>query len=162
MFSATDQVYQSGNYVDMNKDGILNGRLVVDTDFVHAEATLKPARQNTAIPMGDIETAERAYYAVLKVAGASLHRDAVDERIIGYLKTLGKEGRIFKNEAEAGGQSKLNGGAAPKDTDGDGIPDDWEEKFHLNPNNAADGNTVDKASGYTYLELYLNGLVIRK
>lgn len=162
MFSATDQVYQSGNYADMNKDGILNGRLVVDTDFLHAEATLKPARQNTAIPMEDIETAERAYYSVLKVAGASLHRDAVDERIIGYLKTLGKEGRIFKNEADAGGQPQLTGGVAPRDTDGDGIPDDWEQKFHLDPNNAADGNAIDKTSGYTYLELYLNGLVIRK
>jgi len=162
MFSATDQVYQIGNYVDMNKDGILNGRLVVDTDFVHAEATLKPSRQNIAIPIGGIETAERAYYSVLKTVGASLHRDAVDERIIGYLKTLGKEGRIFKTEADAGGQSKLISAIKPNDSDGDGIPDDWEQKLHLDPNNAADASTVDKTSGYTYLEIYLNGLVIRK
>ena len=37
MFSATDYVYEKGNYVDINKDGLLNGRLVIDSDFVHAE-----------------------------------------------------------------------------------------------------------------------------
>ena len=41
MFTTTDHVYHQGNYVDMNKDGILNGRLVVDSDFVSKK--VKPA-----------------------------------------------------------------------------------------------------------------------
>jgi hypothetical protein len=162
MFSATDQVYHSGNYVDMNKDGILNGRLIVDTDFVHAEATLKTARQNTGMDLKNIETATAAFGTVLAEAGASLHRDAVDERIIGYLKSLGKEGKIFKSEVDAGGQPKLNSGTPLKDTDGDGIPDAWEKANHLNPNNAADANTKATGCQYTTLEVYLNSLVAKK
>ncbi len=159
MFTATDHVYHTGNYVDMNKDGVLNGRLVVDTDFIHAEATLKPARQNATIEDKDIETAQQTYLTVLAEAGASLHRDAVDERIIGYLKSLGTKGAIFKTEADAGGQPKLNSGAKVLDTDGDGIPDAWEVSHNLNPNNAADANTKTPGSNYTNLEVYLNGLV---
>jgi len=162
MFSATDQVYHNGNYVDMNKDGVLNGRLVVDTDFVHAEATLKPTRQNTAMDLKNIESAADAYATVLAEAGASLHRDAVDERIISYLRSLGKEGKIFKSEADAGGQPKLNSAPAPKDSDGDGMPDAWEKANHLDPNNAADGNAITAGSTYTNLEVYLNSLVPKK
>ena len=47
-----------------------------------------------------------------------------------------------------------------KDSDGDGIPDVWETKNGLDPNNASDGNakTLSK-EGYTNLEVYMNSLV---
>jgi hypothetical protein len=48
---------------------------------------------------------------------------------------------------------------APKDTDGDGMPDDWERQHGLNPNDANDGNDTD-AQGYTMLENYLNDLIL--
>ena len=44
------------------------------------------------------------------------------------------------------------------DTDGDGIPDVWEEAHGLNKNNAADGKIVN-SEGYTNLEVYMNSLV---
>ena len=40
-------------------------------------------------------------------------------------------------------------------TDHDGMPDVWETAQGLNPNNAADRNTV-ASNGYTNLENYLN------
>jgi hypothetical protein len=123
---------------------------------------LKTARQNTGMDLKNIETATAAFGTVLAEAGASLHRDAVDERIIGYLKSLGKEGKIFKSEVDAGGQPKLNSGTPLKDTDGDGIPDAWEKANHLNPNNAADANTKATGCQYTTLEVYLNSLVAKK
>lgn len=48
-----------------------------------------------------------------------------------------------------------------KDTDGDGIPDYWEEEYGLNPKKSADGKetTIDKNEKYTNLEMYLNSLV---
>lgn len=52
----------------------------------------------------------------------------------------------------------LNSTAAPKDTDGDGMPDDYETKNGLNPNDPSDGALRSK-SGFTNLEVYLNSLV---
>jgi hypothetical protein len=45
------------------------------------------------------------------------------------------------------------------DTDGDGLPDDWEKSHGLNPNDVADGNKDLNGDGYTNLEKYLNSLV---
>src|SRR5690606_33476764 len=56
-----------------------------------------------------------------------------------------------------------SGGLSPEllqDTDGDGMPDWWERKNGLDPNNASDGKDVTLCkTGYTNLEVYLNGLV---
>jgi pectate lyase len=159
MFSATDHVYHAGNYSDLNKDGVLNGRLVADTDFLQEKATLVPQKQNNpSIPV-KTETAEDAFKKVMKTAGASLHRDAVDARIIGYLQSIGKEGKIFKTEADAGGQGAIAGGTAPKDSDGDGIPDAWEKEKGLNPAKASDGNGHKLSKVYTNLEVYINSLI---
>jgi hypothetical protein len=46
----------------------------------------------------------------------------------------------------------------PKDSDHDGIPDDWETAHGLNPNDASDANGDYNGDGYTNLEKYLNSL----
>jgi pectate lyase len=161
MFTATDHVYQKGNLVDMNKDGILNGRLVTDEDFLNTGATLETKAQNTSFTVSNIEQPEVAYAKVIAQAGASLHRDEIDNRLVSYVKSLGKEGKVIKAEAEVGGQIEFKNVSALKDTDGDGIPDSWESKHHLNPKKAPDANLVNK-DGYTNLEEYLNELVAQK
>lgn len=151
LFTATDNVYHSGNYFDANKDGKLNGRLVTDSDFIKAKATILPKRTfNNNVTVDDAAT---AYQKVLAGAGASLHRDAVDTRIIGYLKSLGKEGMIFKTEAAAGGQPELPAAKPLADKNNDGIPDAWA---------AAHAGKADAADGYTPLEVYLNDLAQSK
>lgn len=45
----------------------------------------------------------------------------------------------------------------PLDTDGDGMPNSWENQQGLNPNNGSDHTTV-MPSGYTAIEEYINGL----
>jgi pectate lyase len=159
MFSETDHVYHAGNFADLNKDGVLNGRAVIDTDFVHEKATLVSKKQNNPSTAVKVESAGDAYKKVLAQAGASLKRDAVDQRIIGYLKSLGKDGKIFKTEVDAGGQPDIAAAKADKDTDGDGITDAWEKKMNLNSSNAKDASVISKATGYSKLEEYLNGLV---
>ncbi|MEO6522157.1 MAG: hypothetical protein ABIN91_10800 [Mucilaginibacter sp.] len=169
MFTSTDHVYHKGNYVDMDKDGVLNGRRVSDSDFVSKK--VKPAilvdsnSVKGATLMKEpnfkgnvkIDEAVIAYQKVMKEAGASINRDAVDTRIIGYLKTIGKEGKIFKTEADAGGQGEMAAGTAPKDTDGDGIADDWEISHKLDPKKGSDAQVIGK-DGYSNLERYLNEL----
>ena len=48
---------------------------------------------------------------------------------------------------------------APVDTDKDGMPDEWEKKNGLNPNDVRDGaqNKLDKK--FTNIEVYINGLI---
>ena len=48
---------------------------------------------------------------------------------------------------------------APLDTDGDGIPDEWEKKHNLNPDDPNDGAQYSLNKEYTNLEVYLNELV---
>lgn len=159
MFSATDHVYHRDNYTDLNKDGKLNGRLVTDKDFVDETATL--LKTPTLLPKSNlrVSSAAKACKVVMAEVGCSLKRDAVDNRIIAYFKSLGKTGQIFKTEADAGGQppvKELHSGEL--DSDRDGIPDRWENKNKLDANNATDAAKVAK-SGYTNLESYLFSLV---
>ena len=57
-----------------------------------------------------MDTVSAAYEKVVKTAGASLHRDFVDARLIAELTSLGKLGKISHNETEAGGIGKLKSG----------------------------------------------------
>ncbi len=47
------------------------------------------------------------------------------------------------------------------DTDGDGLPDAYETEVGLNPNDPADGRALTE-SGYSNLELFLNGVADRQ
>lgn len=159
MFSATDHVYQKGNYIDLNKDGKLNGRPVTDEDFLKETASL--LRQPTLLSKSNVKISHcaKAFKLVMAEVGSSLKRDAVDNRIIGYLKSLGKTGQIFKTEADAGGQQAVKQVISFKvDSDSDGMPDKWEKKNKLDPHHGTDAAKIT-ASGFSNLELYLNSLV---
>lgn len=47
------------------------------------------------------------------------------------------------------------------DSDGDGIPDEWEIEYGLDPNDSSDRNKkmIDVNGKYTNLEMYMNSLV---
>lgn len=159
MFTATDHVYQRDNYVDLNKDGKVNGQLVNDEDFIRQKATL--IKEPSALLRSNvtINAASDAWKIVMAEAGSSLKRDAVDNRIIGYFKSLGKKGQIFKTEVDAGGQPKVKAKTSKlKDTDADGIPDRWESENKLNMNDAVDAATITQ-TGFTNLENYINSIV---
>jgi hypothetical protein len=119
-------------------------------------------------------TAADAYEKVLQFAGASLHRDSFDEMMVSDTRQ-GKASHTgsgnspgFINSQDdnkpTGASStwsawpELNSETALTDTDGDGMPDEWETAHGLDPMNKSDGNVLD-ASGYTNVEVYLNSLV---
>lgn len=113
------------------------------------------------------QSAKEAYESVLKYAGASLKYDDVDKRIIANVRngdytadgSNGSEKGLIDKASDVGGWPEYKKETGPKDTDGDGIPDEWETTNGLNPKSKADGAKYTLSKTYTNLEVYLNSLV---
>jgi hypothetical protein len=160
-FAKTDHTYQSGNLLDDNKDGKLAGRPVTQEDFLHVNADV--VQQPFAAPdvPVHVDSAESIVSSIAAGAGDTLCRDSVDARLVDQLRSYGTKGKLIDDETEVGGNPATFDGKPPLDTDGDGIPDAWERRHHLDPHNAADAQRLDPETGYSYLELYLNDLAAR-
>lgn len=106
-----------------------------------------------------METAQEAYQSVILCSGASYDRDEVDARVINDVKN--NTGKIINDEAEVGGLPEILSVSRPADydTDGDGMPDAWEDANGLDKNNPNDGKYYMLTNKYTNLEVYLNELV---
>ena len=119
-------------------------------------------------------TAAQAFEKVLAYSGASLFIDEVDARYFQEAKdgTATYTGSVTKKKGRIDLVSDVNGyteenfgtGSHPEgfDTDGDGMPDEWETANGLNPSDVSDGSayTLDTEKGwYTNLEVYMNSLV---
>lgn len=104
-FKATDHVYQKGNFADTDKDGKLNGHELTTADFGGGEDAPTFVGHFTVVPLTDItvEPASAALTHVLANAGCSLHRDAVDARLVDDVRSFGTHGKIIHSEAEVGG-----------------------------------------------------------
>ncbi|WP_395703155.1 GDSL-type esterase/lipase family protein [Aquabacterium sp.] len=116
-------------------------------------------RLERPLQIGPVATtsAAVAYTQVLAWAGAALKRDAVDQRVIDEVRY--RTGRIIDSQTEVGGWPALASAPAPLDSDGDGMPDDWERAHGLDPQDASDGARIDAKTGTTPLEAYLASLV---
>ena len=90
------------------------------------------------------------------VGALAPHRDLVDERVI--QSVIDCDGRIIDSQDDVGGWPTMNEGTAPADTDGDGMPDTWENDHGLDLNDPSDGNTDRLGDGYTNVEEYINSL----
>ncbi|MDT0677594.1 pectate lyase family protein [Autumnicola musiva] len=158
------QWYFSGNHMEgveggMNKDNWRG----VDIEEVGSVENIRSEQEFKVSPVVT-HSAQEAFRMVLENAGATLpERDEVDERIVaeirGNVEITGNG--IINSQSEVGGWPKLESSSAPEDTDKDGIPDEWELKEGLDPENSKDGNEV-APGGYTNLEIYLNELVEKK
>lgn len=114
------------------------------------------------------QTAEKAYETVLEKAGCSLSRDAVDIRIVGevrngkstYKGSNGSTGGLIDTQSDVGGWPELKEAAArPQDSDRDGIPDEWETQFGLDPSDSNDARATTLVTGHTNLDVYMCHLV---
>jgi hypothetical protein len=64
---------------------------------------------------------------------------------------------IITDPNQMGGYPEYKG-KPRKDSDGDGMPDEWETANGLNPNDASDANGDITGDGYTNIEKYINGI----
>ncbi len=142
--------------------------LKVDIPFPMAEVTIMDT--------------DKAYDYVINNAGATRpRRDAVDTRVMKsvvtgkaiYAKDADKylavspyvkrrlpvdsyKYGIITDPMQVGGLPEYKG-KPRKDSDNDGIPDDWEKKHGLNPNDPSDSAKISD-SGYAWIEVYANEL----
>lgn len=151
-WTATDHLYQSGNLMDNNRDGVLNGSAYTNTSCTNMnKPNFAPQVPVTA------ESPASAYQHIVEQVGCSRQRDTHDNRLIMQLKSLGKEGKTINSEGDVGGIGTLDTGTPYTDTDHDGIPDEWEKAHGLNPNDASDATTT-APDGYLWIEDYANSL----
>ena len=176
--------YVTGNYnskyTTVNQDnwtyGVINQIDANNCDGTFTQETKDSIKLTEPIDyiLTTTHSAADAYKRVLDFAGASLHRDSFDELMV-------SDARNSKATYTGSGLSKgfvnsqddnkpadadetwsawptLASSEAPKDTDGDGMPDEWELANALDPTNPNDGKTIG-ADGYSNLENYLNSLV---
>ena len=154
----TSRIFQSGNKIDSNVngklDGIDNGWDMVNGVYTKLDATL-PIPPEFAVTT---EPVNRAYERVLANAGATpWKRDAADARVVEGVRK--QTGRVINSQKEVGGWPELKSALSPLDSDGDGLPDDWEKAHGLNPHDPSDACQPAKdGSGYSNIEEYMNGL----
>lgn len=116
------------------------------------------------------QKASEAFASVLEKAGA-FPRDIVDTRAVsdalkgdctGYADGTepSKEG-LIDSPSQVGGWPEYRSTEAPSDSDSDGMPDEWELKYGLDPDDPADGKAFTLSEQYTNVEIYLHCLVER-
>ena len=179
-------IYDSGTYTINGERYCADANHLYGTNvtYVKNSSNVDCVKIKLDAPVGTGEvtthTAQKAYEKVLANAGASLHRDTVDARYMNEAKngtttyigsaTKTGDGKTITHRkgiidfVKDQGTYELEATSRPSnfDTDGDGIPDEWETDNNLNPNNAADGTayTLDSEKlWYTNLEVYMNSLV---
>ncbi len=163
--------YVAGNFVHGNKEVTANNWLGVHPDVNKGDVfDINSIKLNKAVEFhGVTKSAEQSYNDVLKHAGASLVRDAVDVRLIDEVKNAkstfqgsrGSINGIIDSQSDVGGWpvQSFDPSGLPTDLDGDGLPDDWEIKNGLDKNNLNDANMIAPCGHYSHLELYLHSLI---
>ena len=171
----TKDNWDGGVQPDVKAEALPTALAQIRTNVPYAHAPLK------------IQSAQAAYKSDLANAGATLpKRDPVDTRVINDVRTgqaSAKAGPdaaenfshvgytqhvidailglipkgIITNPAQVGGYPSYQG-TPYQDSDGDGMPDDWEIKHGLNPNDPSDALKDANGDGYTNIEKFINGL----
>jgi autotransporter-associated beta strand protein len=165
---ANQSIYSTGNLLDNNNDGTLNGSSIdPGGGGTVLTAPWSPLSTNATV----FSTAGAARYDISS-AGA-LPRDPLDALILSQVKTLGNGSAgtgagtagpgpsLYYDQTSTGlgnnGYGVINGGVPATDSDGDGMPDYWEKAVGLNYLDPSDAMTIGP-DGYANIERYLNWL----
>ena len=149
--------YADDNWQDANRDGVFNpsavtkysGATVETSPYDYPELELNPGN-------GLLETN-------LPTVGASLpYRDPADCYMVDEVMSYGKSGALISNEETlaCGAPStwSVYSGVKKQDTDGDGMPDEWETANGTDPS-VNDAMTIAD-NGYANIENYINSITV--
>ena len=165
-------IYCSGNYYDSDKNGVLGGGITTVYWYQGAPyGTELTSPWSSLTATSVVYTARSAYRVAISQAGA-LPRDPMDELVISQIKRLGNgpvgtsagttgpDGGLYSDQTQTGlpnnGYGIINGGLPPQDTDGDGMPDFFEQAngYNLGSPDAM----IIGSDGYARIEKYINWL----
>ncbi|WP_146399017.1 autotransporter-associated beta strand repeat-containing protein [Pseudobythopirellula maris] len=151
----TFNIYASDNWVDPDRDGVLDGTLITS----YPGANLMRSRHN--FPTTPSMTAQEAVEYVARNAGQTIIRDVVDKRLEQEVLSYGTFGGVIEREShifDGYGEDPvyLNPRAGFADADNDGVGDNWEASRGLSSANPSDWKNL--SGDYTQLEHYLNEL----
>jgi hypothetical protein len=155
---SSQSCYSTGNLLDSNKDGTLNGSSTAPSGVT----VLSSPWSSTTSSIPTLSAAA-AYASDLAFSGALPH-DEVDALVIGQVQSLGTQGSILTSQSSDGlgnsGYGSIASGTPFADTSGDGIADYWATANGLSTTNAAVGEEEYGTTGYTNLEVYINSLIL--
>ncbi|MBP1677948.1 MAG: hypothetical protein H6Q20_2507 [Bacteroidetes bacterium] len=184
------RVYCDGNIMEGNERVSKNnwdGGVQVE-DLPNTGQYTDSMKWSTPFPMPEltIMKAKDAYNFVMENVGANIpKRDIVDQRVIDHVRTgkayydtaadtidfyqfkhrrLPKDSYkkgIITDIRQVGGYPEYKG-EPYLDSDNDGMPDEWEKKYGLNPNDPSDALKDCNGDGYTNIEKYINGINPKK
>lgn len=178
------RVYCAGNIMEYNDSVTADnwkGVMVESLDGAGEHAPYMRWNEPFPHPFYKVLGAQEAYDYVLANAGATMPvRDEMDRRIIEEVRT----GRVYYDKGakpdtvrfkrrlaedsyklgiitdprQFGGLPKYKEWKPYKDSDSDGMPDEWERANGLDPHDASDANGDCTGDGYTNIEKYINGI----
>lgn len=167
---ANQSIYYSGNFYDSDENGVLGGGITTPY-WYQGVGTVLGSPWSSLTSTSTLYSARAAYRVTISQAGA-FPRDQIDELVISQTKTLGNApsgtgagtagpiGSLYTSQTQTGlgnnGYGTINGGTLPTDTDGDGMPDYFEQAngFNLGSNDAM---TIG-GDGYARIEKFINWL----
>ena len=147
--------YGVDNWQDNDMNGVFNPFEI--TDYNAATRESKPYDY----PALQLNPGRTLLETNLPTVGASLpYRDPVDCYMMDEVMSYGKKGALISNEETLayGAPTTWNvfHGVKRTDTDGDGMPDEWEKANGTDP--AKDDAMKLAANGYANIENYINGI----
>jgi hypothetical protein len=160
------RIYQSGNFLDLDRDGIPDG---TDPGWSRFAGTETQQAAPYTVPHGVTQTPDEALATVQAYAGARWwDRDFMDQRAITQLATFGQgttaqTGQVLTSvpatDVSAVVGAPMQTRPAGYDSDNDGMEDSWEERHGLNANSSAESPDwiLDYDNdGYINVEEFIN------
>ncbi len=165
-FNSSGEYHVNGNYIEGAGEGDDPRKKDMNLPFwVRVKNAGTILNEPAKVALVKTHSAEEAYRLVSEQAGC-FPRDRVTVRTIHELKSgTGKWGRHAPdNPTDEWYFQGMTIDKAPIDSDGDGMPDEWELKHGLNKSDPNDNNKI-MPSGFHAIEEYINdraALLLRK
>ncbi len=151
-------IYAEDNWQDKNRNGIFD-----PYEIPHSEYGGGPTFAEEPFNYPALKTwkATELVDSLLPTVGANLpYRDMADFYMVHQAKSFGKEGALLSTEEQlpfgAPTSWEVKSFDKPVDSDGDGMPDEWEKANGTDP--TKNDAMVIAANGYANIENYINSL----